>query len=328
MYLNRNPQELLKVEGEKPENRKLLCNFNQQVCAKDDFEIRRDEFGFVSYLFKGKSSYVSGRELALNLTGIICNDCLIDGLKVIIHNRSIDPGYYGGVSNRGMNVAPGLFNEIKVNRVFSSKLDNPYNVYLKDVRSLDSFDSDLYRFIIQNTSYSYRQQDCFDYCIGREMLKRLNHSGIYNYKEIDLYLIMLNDLKSHNITSNLFNNLTRGGLIKECLPECPLECNSIKYDLAYSSTKLSEFSLNQLNNISSDDLVYLNVYYENLEYTDINQVIKIDEWDLISNIGGNLGLFIGFTFLNLVELIEFVIEIVIISVEKKTSSKVNINSIE
>jgi len=52
----------------------------------------------------------------------------------------------------------------------------------------------------------------------------------------------------------------------------------------------------------------------------------MDEWDLISNIGGNLGLFIGISFLNLVELIELIIEIIIISVQKKSSSKRKVNS--
>ena len=31
----------------------------------------------------------------------------------------------------------------------------------------DSFHSDLFK-------YSYRQKDCFDYCIGREIYKRIN----------------------------------------------------------------------------------------------------------------------------------------------------------
>ncbi len=54
----------------------------------------------------------------------------------------------------------------------------------------------------------------------------------------------------------------------------------------------------------------------------------MDEWDLISNIGGNLGLFIGFTFLNFVELIELIIEIIIISVKKKKSSNGKVSSLE
>ena len=105
------------------------------------------------------------------------------------------------------------------------------------------------------------------------------------------------------------------------------KCDSIKYDLSYSFTK-PLVSIESLLNISLNDIIYINVYYESLDYTNINQVAKMDEWDLISNIGGNLGLFIGFSFLNLVELIELIIEIIIISVQKKSSSKRKVNSLE
>ena len=128
------------------------------------------------------------------MSGIKCNEFFIDGIKVIVHNSSIDPGYYSGQSKGGINVAAGLFNEIKVVRTFSSKLDKPYNKCLKDIKSLNTFDSDLYRFIIQNTSYSYRQQDCFDYFIGREMIKYYESSSneIVHYKNLYSYLSYLN----------------------------------------------------------------------------------------------------------------------------------------
>jgi hypothetical protein len=126
--------------------------------------------------------------------------------------------------------------------------------------------------------------------------------------------------------NNVYKKLTNGGELKsKCLSLCPLECDSIKYDLSYSFTK-PLVSIESLLNISLNDIIYINVYYESLDYTNINQVAKMDEWDLISNIGGNLGLFIGFSFLNLVELIELIIEIIIISVQKKSSSKRKVNS--
>jgi len=329
MFSNKDRKFLLELEGN--ESRKIFCTFNQQECTSNDFEIKQDEYGFVSYTFKGKYSYVAGREsgfkLALNLSGIKCNECeRIDGIKVIVHNHSIDPGYYFGQSKGGINVANGLVNEIRVTRTFSSKLDKPYNNCLKDIESLSSFDSDLYRFILQNTSYIYRQQDCFDYCFGREMIKYFNSSSnlIIHYKNLYSWLYLRN--VSLTEVNNVYKKLTNGGELKsKCLSLCPLECDSIKYDLSYSFTK-PLVSIESLLNISLNDIIYINVYYESLDYTNINQVAKMDEWDLISNIGGNLGLFIGFSFLNLVELIELIIEIIIISVQKKSSSKRKVNS--
>ena len=59
-------------------------------------------------------------------------------------------------------------------------------------------------------------------------------------------------------------------------------------------------------------MISFSIYYESLEYTLINQKSKMDVFDLISNIGGNLGLFIGISFLSLAEFIELFIEIIYI----------------
>ena len=66
-------------------------------------------------------------------------------------------------------------------------------------------------------------------------------------------------------------------------------------------------------------MVYLNVYYNDLQYTHISQLIKTDIWDLISNIGGNLGLFIGFSFLTFSELFELIFEVIIILFNKQST---------
>ncbi len=48
---------------------------------------------------------------------------------------------------------------------------------------------------------------------------------------------------------------------------------------------------------SSSERVQFSVYYEKPEYTVIDQIAQMTVFDLISNIGGNLGLFIGISFL-------------------------------
>jgi hypothetical protein len=47
----------------------------------------------------------------------------------------------------------------------------------------------------------------------------------------------------------------------------------------------------------------------------IDQIGKMNGFDLISNIGGNLGLFIGISFLSFAELIELFIEIIYIIIK-------------
>ena len=67
-------------------------------------------------------------------------------------------------------------------------------------------------------------------------------------------------------------------------------------------------------------------HFKNLEYTSIEQLAKMSLSDLISNIGGNLGLFIGISFLSFAEIIEILIEVLIFLINKNKifTSKTNL----
>ena len=70
-----------------------------------------------------------------------------------------------------------------------------------------------------------------------------------------------------------------------------------------SVKRIFTYKLGQPYNNCLKDVIYFTEYYENLDYPVIDQVAKMTELDLISNIGGNLGLFIGISFLSFAELI-------------------------
>ena len=73
-------------------------------------------------------------------------------------------------------------------------------------------------------------------------------------------------------------------------------------------------------NITLEDLrasvVAFSVYYSDFKYTFIQQLPKMQIVDAVSNFGGLLGLFVGVSFLSFIELIECLIQIVLISLEK------------
>ena len=295
----------------------ILCKFNLKECKEDDFEMIIDKLGFVSYRFKEKKYYTPGMQnglkLLINLEKIACQKCYLDGLRLIVHNHSIDPGYYSGGTKSGFILAPGFNHEIGIKRTFSSKLGLPFNNCIKNVTSLDSYNSDLYKFMLESTKYQYTQKDCFDYCIGTELNKYFNKTN-----KTDHWLNIYKTYSFKNFWS-FYSKFVRGENKKICTPLCPLECDTIKYDTSISFTKFSEneyFALFDLNG-SVNNLISIDIYYENLEYTSIIQLPKMDIFDLISNIGSNLSLFIGVSFLSFAEIIEIFGEILIILLEKK-----------
>jgi hypothetical protein len=115
--------------------------------------------------------------------------------------------------------------------------------------------------------------------------------------------------------------------INECQKNyCPLECDSFEYDInlyqqsLLNTGKISNFYNNSIYyGFTNDFKTYenvsktffsINVYYEDLKYTLISQQPKIELFGLISNLGGILGLFIGFSFISCLELIEILAELI------------------
>ena len=58
----------------------------------------------------------------------------------------------------------------------------------------------------------------------------------------------------------------------------------------------------------SDEMYLVVVYYPKFEYTRINQLPKMTSFDLVSLVGGTLGLFTGVGFFTLIDIIEIFLE--------------------
>ena len=342
----------------------ISCSFNSQSCEATDFETKIDKAGNIYYQFNSghkkyndrnqiKSVMQPGKtygfqvELFAGLPdpyivshGLSSSN--LDGFHVTIHNYSIDPQYNGGVSNDGIDIPIGLETSIIVKRVFTSKLEEPYNKCIKELSIVNDYNSEIYEFMINSTNYTYRQKDCFDYCMGKKLIDycRIN-------TELDkfdnIFVAYINDefeLCKMEYTTLQFNH--EFNINKICGQYCPLECDSVEYEI---TTTVSQYpnvphamsllgettALNKIiqskyppdYNITYEDLrnsmIAFNVFYKSLQYTSITEIPKTQRIDLVANIGGLLGLFIGVSFLSFGELIEIFFEVIFVLFERRAS---------
>ena len=79
---------------------------------------------------------------------------------------------------------------------------------------------------------------------------------------------------------------------------CPPKCSIVERILTVSSST------------SFDSNVGVNVYYESLFLETRKTTDSYTPWSLISDIGGNTGLFLGFTLLSWVELVIFLVALI------------------
>jgi hypothetical protein len=329
------------------EKKIVRCTFNIINCNSSDFEIIRDDLGFISYEFKKTEAVFTGGIYGFqlmvdfgNLTQYENKETGLNGMRFVIHNKKLISGLNGGMSDRGVDVEFGQSADITIKRIDSQKLDKPFSDCIKDVTSIDSFDSSLYKYILNSTNYSYTQEYCLDLCRGRETNKYFNISNKID-SSLNAYLkISYLNIPSKDLDFFLTNVLIK--ITKEiCFKECPLECDSVKYQYSYSSKnfdlqkRLAYFKSNKISIDPSyeksnyfENVFTVRIYYDQTSYTRITEIPKTELIDLIASIGGNLGLFIGISFLSFAELFELIIEIIVILFHKNNNTVEILNNQE
>jgi hypothetical protein len=253
----------------------------------------------VEGVFNGLSIKI-GKFSSVNLTKIGVSSGL--GMRVFIHNRKIQPRW----SADGVAVKPGELSMIEVKRTFVSNYPSPYS----ECTDLKSYSSLLYDFI-KRSNRTYRQKDCFDLCI---QLETINKCGCFSpnfdnplsdtrpcltVDESDCYTRIYLNFDPANCT----------------LDFCPLECQSIDYDLTVSSVitpTLNDFNLvKSSSSLSFEEYrtqsVSFYVYYSRLEYTLIEVSPSMTLASLIANLGGTMSLIVSVSFFTFVEIVELII---------------------
>jgi len=134
-----------------------------------------------------------------------------------------------------------------------------------------------------------------------------------------------------------FTSVLNDIILEECEGDCPLECDSVTYQYSLSSLLYpSQSFYNKFFNdksafnffkttfgidIATKDkfkeyFLMLNVFYPYLQFTQITEIPKFTPIDLLSQIGGSLGMFLGFSLFHLIEIFEILL-IFIVSLLKK-----------
>ena len=128
-----------------------------------------------------------------------------------------------------------------------------------------------------------------------------------------------NDLHcTYSIGMQLSTNST---VLENC--DCPIECEKIQYTYSvsvseYPTLKYSNYLRNlsifrtKYPNISYEEMrksvARVEIFYDEMKETIISENIKMGPSELISNLGGTLGLFLGSSFLSLIEFVEIFIQ--------------------
>jgi len=138
------------------------------------------------------------------------------------------------------------------------------------------------------------------------------HSGAEKVKvcSLDKYYYCLAKVVKYGIHS---------GVLRQCY--CPLQCYLPSYPFSVSTSPLSQHFLNHVSQRSQfkgrnltmaqlrNGLVYLDIFYSDLNYVDIQTTPAYDILALVCDCSGALGLILGGTLLTIAEIVQFFVEL-------------------
>ena len=189
-------------------------------------------------------------------------------------------------------------------------------------------DSDIYNRI-RHSNYAYTQQLCLGACLYKQLIDACQ---CVKPNELTFYTearpCLLDDKCMSNFTKTYFD-------YKHC--SCPLQCNRTQYLFSMSMLPLTANFANYLQRNFADDFVTRNVdaenssksvsriyvFYDTLAYTkSIETATSGSVLDLIANVGGILGLFLGVSLLSLFEAFEILIDICFLLYNRRSKRKI------
>jgi hypothetical protein len=300
------------VQGNSINKTILKCHFKGIPCNLTEFQIYFSEINeVICYRFNtGKDLF--GNEIPIK--SLSRNDPT-NGLKIYFYNRKhiSDPNVKATIyiqnHSKTFNLElpiqlycdciqlPAGVTRIKVTREMYHKLTLPYNNCIK--QNTNEYISEIFQHF-KKLNYSYTKKDCINLCLIFSAMDECD-----------------NDVESYCYAAFLLNfekNVRKNQLLNYCSENCPSECDYINFKTNSFYTGLISSKIYERDTILSrskipldhfkKDGIFIDIHYDSSKYKIVNQLPKLEFIDLIANIGNNLELFIGISFLSYIELIE------------------------
>ncbi|KAL9982339.1 hypothetical protein ACROYT_G004369 [Oculina patagonica] len=241
------------------------------------------------------------------------------GIAILIHDQKTFPI----VEEFGTKIQPGVSTLCAIKRRKIINLEKPYATNCKS-GSLDAFNSD--------SEIAYTKQACLLKCRNDYTIKRCGCTPPQFKADASVPICAPNDTVLCVYRS--YEEFGVSSKKNECEKNCPEPCEQVEYKTSFSYSGLQrealiEHLMSLLNGSEKlsvdraiyepllnmtkaerekyidDNIVSLDIYFEDLSYDIIEQTPLYEIWALIGNLGGTFGLFLGMSLLTLLEFLDF-----------------------
>ncbi len=251
-----------------------------------------------------KNSTFGGFLYGLWMDLYLPSDYDLNHLKIFIHNQTLKPI---SIYNKGYFIASGTYNYFGIERVSNMMLGEPYNDCLEDFNLFTKNKTLINYFNENNLTYSY--DECIKLCMNLIYIESDACNCSISLNDDFYNCHYSNDATiKRECTQEFLKSFQNKFLSSKCSQYCPYECTSTSYIITHylepilakgKINKNYSFEYNQFNTYENVTRTFFSlfIYYENLKQTVISQKPKLQIFDLISNIGGLFGLFLGISYI-------------------------------
>ncbi|CAG5133397.1 unnamed protein product [Candidula unifasciata] len=213
------------------------------------------------------------------------------GIRVLVHRKGTMPF----PEDEGISIMPGRSTSIGIRQVSFTRLPPPHGV----------------------CSDKAKRTDYYEKSSGNLVLNACNCSVPFYYVLENTTICNMTEMFTEMCVNRIF--MIQGENIEKCDQMCPIPCNDTKYELSVSmaiwpSERYQSFLINKLGQTnykymetedSASDFTKLQIYFQDLIYEQVEQQKAYESMSLISDLGGQLGLWLGLSAITIGEICSF-----------------------
>lgn len=307
---NFNFADFVKKHGHKIDHMVKKCHWKAQRCGPENFTSVLTDFGLCYTFNPGtpdhpllkvhRAGVDFGLRLQLNVQQDQYYGILRDssGFKVMIHDQDEPPL----INELGFAIHPGMhtFCGIRKTKIFN--LPAPWETACEDKKTEDQ--------------RKYTKSACLMKCRAEFIVGICNCRSFQHEGSAPVCL-------PHEIRDCVRPAIaTFMNESDNC--ECPVPCEKIRYQpqLSYAQmpakhysealAKLKHIDKDRMRHFLRDNLLELDLYYEEMSTQVIQQVPSYDEESLFGDIGGQIGLFLGASILTVLEIVDLLGRVLVV----------------
>ncbi len=253
-----------------------------------------------------------------------------NGFSIFISDEKQD-----STTTQGIKISPGTATYIILDKYSIKKQPKPYSDCIADLTSINSYSSTCYKRVFSpNRIYHFTDCSymCFQKFLGDNCGCQTTYLNYFYYSNMRVCSKEESTKEYIKDSDCLMNQWIKYSdsqtILQEC--DCPLECENSGYNfkisyaqyptLIFFKSFLQNHSLVRSRFSNANDITFENVKnsvgrliisFDEMKETYINEEVKTEVFDLISSVGGFLGLFLGFSSFSLIEIVEIILKILI-----------------